>query len=79
MNNGLPERLLQRRENPRRTSFLELFFDLAFIFALPRLSQALLADHTLNGGDRADGHPQRPRDGRGGCRPECGDACRHRP
>ncbi|MFC8300180.1 low temperature requirement protein A [Micromonospora orduensis] len=53
MKNGLPERLLQRRENPRRTSFLELFFDLAFIFALTRLSQALLADHTLNGGFQA--------------------------
>ncbi|MET8231505.1 low temperature requirement protein A [Micromonospora sp. NPDC005298] len=50
MTNGLPERLLQQRENPRRTSFLELFFDLAFIFALTRLSQALLADHSLYGG-----------------------------
>ncbi|MDG4759010.1 low temperature requirement protein A [Micromonospora sp. WMMD710] len=50
MANGLPARLLQRRENPRRTSFLELFFDLAFIFALTRLSRALLDDPSLNGG-----------------------------
>ncbi|GGO24608.1 low temperature requirement protein A [Micromonospora parathelypteridis] len=52
MANGLPGRLLQRRENPRRASFLELFFDLAFIFALSRLSQALLDDSSLNGGFR---------------------------
>ncbi|MBM0233287.1 low temperature requirement protein A [Micromonospora sp. STR1_7] len=50
MTNGLPGRLLQRRENFRRTSFLELFFDLAFIFALTRLSRALLDDTSLNGG-----------------------------
>ncbi|MET8119523.1 low temperature requirement protein A [Micromonospora sp. NPDC005189] len=47
---GLSGRLLQPRENPRRASFLELFFDLAFIFALTRLSQALLDDPSLNGG-----------------------------
>ncbi|MET7705861.1 low temperature requirement protein A [Micromonospora sp. NPDC005413] len=46
----LSGRLLQRRENPRRASFLELFVDLAFIFALTRLSQALLDDPSLNGG-----------------------------
>ncbi|RQX00131.1 low temperature requirement protein A [Micromonospora inaquosa] len=46
----LPGRLLLRRENPGRTSFLELFFDLAFIFALTRLSRTLLDDHSLNGG-----------------------------
>ncbi|MEU8183287.1 low temperature requirement protein A [Micromonospora sp. NPDC049044] len=49
MANGLPGRLLQQRENPRRTSFLELFFDLAFIFALTRLSRTLLGDHSVNG------------------------------
>lgn len=50
MASGLAGRLLQRRESPRRTSFLELFFDLAFIFALTRLSRALLDDPSLNGG-----------------------------
>ncbi|MET8308711.1 low temperature requirement protein A [Micromonospora sp. NPDC005173] len=48
MANGLPGRLLQRREDPRRASFLELFFDLAFIFALTRLSRALLNDLSLH-------------------------------
>ncbi|MDG4837821.1 low temperature requirement protein A [Micromonospora sp. WMMD967] len=52
MTNGLANRLLQRRENPRRTSFLELFFDLAFIFALTRLSRALLDDLSMGGGFR---------------------------
>lgn len=52
MTNGLADRLLQRRENPRRTSFLELFFDLAFIFALTRLSRALLDDTSMVGGFR---------------------------
>ncbi|MGW3889782.1 low temperature requirement protein A [Micromonospora chokoriensis] len=52
MTNGLANRLLQRRENPRRTSFLELFFDLAFIFALTRLSRALLDDPGVGGGFR---------------------------
>ncbi|MDG4780259.1 low temperature requirement protein A [Micromonospora sp. WMMD961] len=50
MTNGFAGRLLQRRENPRRTSFLELFFDLASIFALTRLSRALLDDVTVAGG-----------------------------
>ncbi|MEV4764260.1 low temperature requirement protein A [Micromonospora chokoriensis] len=50
MTNGLAGRLLQRRENPRRTSFLELFFDLAFIFALTRLSRAFLDDLNVGGG-----------------------------
>ncbi|MDG4808946.1 low temperature requirement protein A [Micromonospora sp. WMMD1120] len=50
MTGGLAGRLLQRRESPRRASFLELFFDLAFIFALTRLSRALLDDPSLNGG-----------------------------
>ncbi|WFE49285.1 low temperature requirement protein A [Micromonospora sp. WMMD1155] len=52
MTNGFADRLLQRRENPRRTSFLELFFDLAFIFALTRLSRALLDDTSMVGGFR---------------------------
>ncbi|MGW2621318.1 low temperature requirement protein A [Micromonospora taraxaci] len=52
MTNGLANRLLQRRENPRRTSFLELFFDLAFIFALTRLSRALLDDLGMGGSFR---------------------------
>ncbi|WFF03925.1 low temperature requirement protein A [Micromonospora sp. WMMD964] len=52
MTKGLADRLLQRRENPRRTSFLELFFDLAFIFALTRLSRALLDDTSMVGGFR---------------------------
>lgn len=46
----LPGRLLLRRENPGKASFLELFFDLAFIFALTRLSRALLDDPSFNGG-----------------------------
>ncbi|MEU5960577.1 low temperature requirement protein A [Micromonospora parva] len=45
----LPGRLLLRRENSDRASFLELFFDLAFIFALTRLSRTLLGDHSFNG------------------------------
>ncbi|MGV9212342.1 low temperature requirement protein A [Micromonospora sp. RB23] len=50
MANALPGRLLQKREDPRRTSFLELFFDLAFIFALTRLSRAVVDDPSVNGG-----------------------------
>ncbi|GLZ58604.1 MULTISPECIES: low temperature requirement protein A [Micromonospora] len=46
----LPGRLLLRRENPGKASFLELFFDLAFIFALTRLSRALLDDLSFTGG-----------------------------
>ncbi|WP_327032012.1 low temperature requirement protein A [Micromonospora ureilytica] len=46
----LPGGLLLRRENPGKASFLELFFDLAFIFALTRLSRTLLDDPSLNGG-----------------------------
>ncbi|PYC75928.1 hypothetical protein C7C45_02100 [Micromonospora arborensis] len=40
MANGLPGRLPRRRENPRRASFLEPLFDLAFIVAPTRLSRA---------------------------------------
>jgi low temperature requirement protein LtrA len=39
-----PGRLLREREDPRQASFLELFFDLAIIFALTQLSQRLLRD-----------------------------------
>ncbi|MDG9676659.1 low temperature requirement protein A [Micromonospora sp. DH14] len=49
----LPGRLLLRRENPGKASFLELFFDLAFIFALTRLSRALLDDLSFTGGFQA--------------------------
>ncbi|RQX09959.1 low temperature requirement protein A [Micromonospora arida] len=49
----LPGQLLLRRENLGKASFLELFFDLAFIFALTRLSRALLDDPSLNGGFQA--------------------------
>ncbi|MFG3640987.1 hypothetical protein ACGF3C_12065 [Micromonospora sp. NPDC047762] len=34
MAGGLPGRLLLRGENPGRASFLELFFDPAFVFAV---------------------------------------------
>ncbi|MEG3637121.1 low temperature requirement protein A [Micromonospora palythoicola] len=47
MSSGLPARLLRRREISRRASFLELFFDLAFILALNRLSRALEEDLSL--------------------------------
>lgn len=53
MASRLPGRLLLRRENPGKASFLELFFDLAFIFALTRLSRALLDDLSFNGAFQA--------------------------
>ena len=37
-------RLLRTREDPRRASYMELFFDLAFIFALAELTRALRDD-----------------------------------
>ncbi|WBB93225.1 low temperature requirement protein A [Verrucosispora sp. WMMC514] len=52
MSSGLPARLLRRREISRRASFLELFFDLAFILALNRLSRALEEDLSLGGAFR---------------------------
>ena len=36
--------LLRRPEEPRRATFLELFFDLVFIFALTQLSHGLIRD-----------------------------------
>ncbi|MFK3985599.1 low temperature requirement protein A [Micromonospora sp. NPDC050397] len=44
---SLSERLLRKREHPEVISFYELFFDLALIFALVRLSQRLLNDLSL--------------------------------
>ncbi|MGK5737481.1 low temperature requirement protein A [Micromonospora sp. URMC 103] len=44
-----PERLLRRREDPVSASFLELFFDLAFVLALNQLATVLLADLTVAG------------------------------
>lgn len=41
------ERLLRKREYPRQISFHELFFDLAMIFALTRISQRTLNDLSL--------------------------------
>ncbi|MBQ1050637.1 low temperature requirement protein A [Micromonospora sp. C51] len=52
MSSGLPARLLRRREISRRPSFLELFFDLAFILALNRLSRALEDDLGVSGAFR---------------------------
>ncbi|MGK5741268.1 low temperature requirement protein A [Micromonospora sp. URMC 103] len=45
---GTPlERLTRKREDPKELSAYELFFDLAMIFALTRVSQRLLADLSL--------------------------------
>ncbi|GAA5196468.1 hypothetical protein GCM10023322_65450 [Rugosimonospora acidiphila] len=41
------ERLLKKRKNPREISSYELFFDLAMVFALTRVSQRILADFDL--------------------------------
>ncbi|MBN2113611.1 MAG: low temperature requirement protein A [Acidimicrobiia bacterium] len=38
---------------PKRASFLELFFDLVFVFAVTQLAAMLRADHTLGGWGRA--------------------------
>ncbi|MDO3704022.1 low temperature requirement protein A [Micromonospora sp. C28SCA-DRY-2] len=43
------ERLLRRRQDPMRTSFLELLFDLSFVLALNQLSNVLSADLTVVG------------------------------
>ncbi|GIH18396.1 low temperature requirement protein A [Rugosimonospora africana] len=45
-------RVLRQATDPRRASYLELFFDLAFIFALMRLSRHLLADLSVAGAAR---------------------------
>ncbi|MGI5524915.1 low temperature requirement protein A [Micromonospora sp. CA-259024] len=44
-----PERLLRGSESPLSASFLELFFDLAFVLALSQLATHLLHDLTLVG------------------------------
>ncbi|MEV6373258.1 low temperature requirement protein A [Micromonospora musae] len=43
------ERLLRHREDPVSASFLELFFDLAFVLALSQLASLLLADLDVGG------------------------------
>ncbi|MEV1332739.1 low temperature requirement protein A [Micromonospora costi] len=43
------ERVLRHREDPVSASFLELFFDLAFVFALSQLAAVLLADLSIVG------------------------------
>ncbi|MEU8180306.1 low temperature requirement protein A [Micromonospora sp. NPDC049044] len=44
-----PERLLRRETSPLSASFLELFFDLAFVLALSQLAEHLLHDLTVVG------------------------------
>ncbi|MEU4471469.1 low temperature requirement protein A [Micromonospora sp. NPDC023888] len=44
-----PERLLRGDDSPLSASFLELFFDLAFVLALSRLTDHLLHDLTVLG------------------------------
>ena len=44
-----PERLLRGSDSPLSASFLELFFDLAFVLALSQLAGHLLHDLTLAG------------------------------
>jgi low temperature requirement protein LtrA len=50
MTAGGPERLLRAPEDPRRASYLELFFDLAFVFALTQLTRSLARNLDLGGG-----------------------------
>lgn len=42
-------RLLRTREDPQRASYMELFFDLAFIFALAELTRAVRDDTSAGG------------------------------
>jgi low temperature requirement protein LtrA len=46
---GGPERVLRAPEDPRRASYLELFFDLAFVLALTQLSRSLGSNLDLVG------------------------------
>ncbi|MEU5562873.1 low temperature requirement protein A [Micromonospora musae] len=46
---GSRERLLRHREDPVSASFLELFFDLAFVFTLNQVAVVLLADLSVGG------------------------------
>ncbi|SIQ63492.1 low temperature requirement protein A [Micromonospora avicenniae] len=48
-----PERLLRHREDPASATFLELFFDLAFVFALNQLTTVLLVDLSIAAALRA--------------------------
>jgi low temperature requirement protein LtrA len=43
---GGAEDLLRKPDQPPRATFLELFFDLVFVFALSRVSGRLVADLT---------------------------------
>ena len=52
MTRGRAVEFLRGAGDPRRASYLELFFDLAFIFALMRLSQNLTRDLSLPGAAR---------------------------
>ena len=45
----MPAPLLRQRDEPLSASFLELFFDLAFVLALMQLSGVLLSDMTTAG------------------------------
>jgi low temperature requirement protein LtrA len=40
---GGESRLVRREASSQRATFLELFFDLAFVFALSRVSQRLIS------------------------------------
>ncbi|RZU75390.1 low temperature requirement protein LtrA [Micromonospora kangleipakensis] len=48
-----PAALLRRPGEPLRASFLELFFDLAFVLAIGQVSEVLLADLSVAGAARA--------------------------
>ncbi|WP_319459584.1 low temperature requirement protein A [Micromonospora sp. RTP1Z1] len=49
---SMPAAVLRRRDEPLHASFLELFFDLAFVLALRQLSVVLLADMSVAGAAR---------------------------
>lgn len=49
MRSGRAERLLRTPEDPRRASYLELFFDLAFVLALTQLTRSLARNLDLAG------------------------------
>jgi low temperature requirement protein LtrA len=52
MTQSRARRVLRQESDPRRASYLELFFDLAFIFALMRLSRYLGSDLSVAGAAR---------------------------
>jgi low temperature requirement protein LtrA len=43
---GAENRVLRTQASTQRATFLELFFDLVFVFALTRVSQRLITDFT---------------------------------